>query len=80
MDINRDSFYRLFGINLEEIFPWQLKLAELLGIIRTYERGYRLTERGAYYFHLVEQEYTHKYIDKIWGIQKTKSDPDRIII
>lgn len=80
MDINRDSFYRLFGINLEEIFPWQLKLAELLGIIRTYERGYRLTERGAYYFHLVEQEYTHKYIDKIWGIQKTKSEPDRIII
>ncbi|MBC7320876.1 radical SAM protein [bacterium] len=80
MDINRESFYRLFGVELEKIFYWQLRFGEVLGLLKRYEKGYKLTERGAYYFHLVEQEYTHKYIDRIWRLQRTESYPERIII
>lgn len=80
LDIDRDSFYKLFGIELGNIFYWQLKFGELLGLIKRYKEGYKLTERGAYYFHLVEQEYTHKYIDKIWSLQRVNSCPEKITI
>ncbi|MCX7795817.1 MAG: radical SAM protein [bacterium] len=80
LDINRDSFFRLFGIELEEVFYWQLRFGEFLGLLKQYEKGYRLTEKGAYYFHLVEQVYTHKYIDKVWSLQRAKFPPARITI
>jgi len=80
MDIDRETFYKLFGVELEKIFYWQLKFGRFLGLIRQYDRGYKLTERGAYYFHLIEQEYTHKYIDKVWSIQKTGASLEKIII
>ncbi len=80
MDINRDSFYKIFGIDLEDVFYWQLKLGKSLRLIIEYEKGYRLTEKGAYYFHLIEQEYTHRYIDRVWSLQRAESSPEKIII
>lgn len=80
MDINREAFSKLFGLDLKKAFYWQLRIGEFLGLIKKYDKGYRLTERGAYYFHLVEQMYTHKYIDRVWDMLRREISPERIVI
>ena len=37
--------------------------------------GYKLINKGAYLFHLVEQKYTNQYIDKTWKIARKTLNP-----
>ncbi|MBK1809885.1 radical SAM protein [Clostridium sp. YIM B02505] len=78
LKINNDNFKQLFNNNLEQIFKFELRLGILLGLIRKTEEGYELTKKGTYKYHLVEQAYTHQYIDKTWRIAREKAWPDNI--
>lgn len=49
-----------------------------MGIIREAKEGYELTEKGTYKYHLVEQAYTHQYIDKTWRIARQEAWPGKI--
>ena len=66
LDIRNEAFRQMFGCDLDSVFSRELSLASSFGLLEMNNRGYRLTDRGAYYFHLVEQHYTHQYIDKTW--------------
>jgi oxygen-independent coproporphyrinogen-3 oxidase len=59
-----DKFQRLFGGNLYKTFFIELNIVRLLGLIRRENNNFRLTERGAYLSHLIEQEYTYTYLNK----------------
>ncbi|WP_028855827.1 coproporphyrinogen-III oxidase family protein [Psychrilyobacter atlanticus] len=78
IEINSDSFNELFNETLAEKYSWELKILEKLRFLEKYPTGYRLTERGAYYFHLVEQKYTHQYIDKTWRMALENPWPEKI--
>ncbi|MBC2581657.1 radical SAM protein [Clostridium sp. DJ247] len=73
LKLSNKEFYKLFNENLDQIFNIELKLAQYFGLLKKVCDGYELTKRGAYIYHLMEQEYTHQYIDKTW--RKTKEDP-----
>jgi len=75
LEIDEAAFRELFGVELHRVFGNELALARRLGILQAVPGGYRLTERGAYWFHLVEQEYTHQYIDKTWRLGMTDPWP-----
>jgi menaquinone C8-methyltransferase len=60
------EFYKLFNKNLEQLFRIELALGRIFRLIRKVPEGYELTKRGAYIYHLMEQKYTHEYIDKTW--------------
>lgn len=76
LDIDRVTFKELFGRELDEVLGRELRLAVWLKLLEQTEQGYRLTEQGAYYFHLVEQHYTHQYIDKTWRICTAQPWPE----
>ena len=78
--ISEDNFYELFDKKLDNIFKVELFLAEKFGYIQRYNRGYKLTGKGAYIFHLVEQAYTRQYIDKTWRIASKNPWPERITL
>jgi len=42
--------------------------------------GCKLTDEGAYLFHLVEQKYTNQYIDKTWKIARKTPWPEKIVL
>ncbi|WP_058300888.1 radical SAM protein [Gorillibacterium timonense] len=67
------AFQALNGRSLEEMFPVELRLARLAGLIRRAGVDYRLTRRGAALYHRLEQVYTHGYIDKTW--KAAREDP-----
>jgi len=76
--IRPGAFRAMFGTDLLATFGPALKWALTLGIIAPDGTDYVLTERGAYWFHVVEQLYTHQYIDKTWRICGTTPWPERV--
>jgi oxygen-independent coproporphyrinogen-3 oxidase len=80
MDIRADRFRELFGRELDAVFGGWLGVARIFGIVTRTGSGYRLTARGAYLYHIVEQVYTHQYIDKTWAAAMASHPPDRIVL
>jgi len=78
--INQDNFYGLFSKKLEDVFKLELYLGEKLKYIKRYKNGYGLSDKGACVFHLVEQSYTHQYIDKTWKTALKNPWPKRIAL
>lgn len=76
--IDAADFEHFFGSPLEQEFGFELWLARKLGYITQEPGGYRLTPKGAFYFHHYENFYTLAYIDKMWGILKNTPFPDEI--
>jgi len=44
------------------------------------KKGYKLTDKGAYLFHLIEQAYTCQYIDKTWRMALNNPWPKRVFL
>jgi menaquinone C8-methyltransferase len=78
LKLNSSEFHKLFNKKLEEVFYIELKLGRLLGLLKKIPEGYELTKRGAYIYHLLEQRYTHQYIDKTWRITREEPWPKEI--
>jgi oxygen-independent coproporphyrinogen-3 oxidase len=78
--INTDNFRSMFGKDL----PYQIKaflwLFGFLGL--AYQEGptTRLTDTGAYLFHLVEKEYTHGYLETLWQACFREAWPGRLVL
>ena len=66
MSISKERFQEIFNQPLTDVFGKALKIAAFLKFIEPTNDGYRLTEKGAYDYHLAEQALTHAYIDKTW--------------
>ncbi len=72
------AFERFFGVPLKKMYGFEFLLARLLGFA-TYEQGlYRMTPKGAFYYHHYENDYTLAYIDKMWGIMRKEAFPKEI--
>ncbi len=75
-----DDFQKLFKKNLYKLFFIELSVARFFGLIKKENNNFRLTERGAYVFHLIEQEYTHTYLNKAWGTCMKEAWPDELVL
>jgi coproporphyrinogen III oxidase-like Fe-S oxidoreductase len=80
LDIRGKNFHELFGKGLHSVFRLELSLATKLKYFTKYKNGYRLTDKGAYLFHLVEQAYTHQYIDKTWATALEDPWPEKLVL
>lgn len=80
MKISLDKFEQFFGISLNKLFGFEFWLCERLGFVKKENEIYYLTEKGAYYFHLIEQKYTNAYIDKMWNISRQIAFPEEIVL
>ncbi len=76
--VDGSEFERFFGVPLERMYGLELKIAELLGLVAKQEGVYRMTLKGAFYYHYYEDFYTLAYIDKMWGILREEAFPGRI--
>jgi oxygen-independent coproporphyrinogen-3 oxidase len=79
--LNDAVFHELFKVKLKAVFGFWLNFFSLIGLIKKDTASvYRLTDRGAYYYHLIEQELTHAYIDTTWKNCARKSWPESFSI
>ena len=76
--VDRRDFEKFFGVPLKKMYGFELWLAKLLGFVTETDGVYRMTLKGAFYYHYYENFYTLAYIDKMWGIMREQAFPERI--
>ena len=59
---------------------WLLRLARVLGMVTDAGDCYDLTERGAFWIHLLQNHYVLNYIDKVWRTAMRNPWPKRITL
>lgn len=78
LEFSNENFKKIFDKDIESFFAIELLLARLLGVLRKTDGGYKLTKIGIYLYHLIEQHYTHQYIDKTWRVCGNEPWPEEI--
>ena len=53
--------------SLEQEFGYLLKWLTTFGLLRRIEDEYQVTQAGAYWIHLLQNEYSLNYINRLWG-------------
>ena len=76
--INEADFEHFFNIPLKKMYGLELTAAKLLGYVTKEGPLYRMTLKGAFYYHYYENFYTLSYIDKMWGIMRKEAFPSHI--
>lgn len=76
--VDKTDFEKFFGVSLEKMYGLELAAARLLGFVTRQGNVYRMTAKGAFYYHYYENFYTLSYIDKMWGIMRKEAFPKRI--
>ncbi|NBK91273.1 radical SAM protein [bacterium 1XD21-13] len=76
--INEADFERFFNVPLKRMYGLELAAAKLLGLVTEKNGIYRMTLKGAFYYHYYESFYTLAYIDKMWGIMRREAFPGQI--
>lgn len=78
--VNPEVFEKFFGVSLEKKYGLELFICKLLGFATMDNGSYRMTPRGAYYYHYFEQFYTLAYIDKMWSVMSKTAFPEQITL
>lgn len=76
--VRESDFEQFFGVPLRKMYGFELKLASRLGLITEQDGVYRMTKKGAFYYHHYENYYTLAYIEKMWGILRKEAFPKSI--
>ncbi|MBK5252665.1 MAG: radical SAM protein, partial [Peptostreptococcaceae bacterium] len=76
--IDSSAFERFFGESLKKKYGLELWAAKKLGFVTDKSGVYRMTLKGAFYYHYYENYYTLSYIDKMWGIMRLEAFPKEI--
>jgi len=78
--LSKQSFKELFDKELDSFFSLEIFLGKKLNLIRNGEEGYEVTSKGARLYHMIEQVYTHQYIDKTWKTSLEDPWPEKIVL
>jgi len=78
--VDTNTFRSIFGQDLPYPVRALFSLLKLLGITRRQGNTIRLTETGAYLFHLLEKEYTHAYLETLWNACLQEAWPRRVVL
>lgn len=80
MTVDTGAFERFFGEKLERCYGAELMAARVTGLVEKEGHTYRMTTRGAYYYHYFENYYTLSYIDQMWNLMRARAFPDELVI
>ena len=78
--VDAGEFEAFFGRKLDRCYGFELRMACLLGLAKKEGNRYRITPRGAYYYHYFENYYTLSYIDQMWHLLRNEAFPERLLI
>ena len=79
-EVDAGAFEAFFGVPLKRMYGAELHIARLLGLITEEQGRYRMTLKGAFYYHHSENFYTLAYIDKMWGILRKEAFPEQLML
>jgi oxygen-independent coproporphyrinogen-3 oxidase len=78
--LDSKKFEKFIGVSLKKLYGFELFVGEKIGFLMKNDNVYYLTDKGAYYYHYIEQIYTTAYIDKMWNILRKIDFPEQMIL
>lgn len=78
--VSTADFQKFFGVSLKKMYGLEFWLAKKVGFLTEQKGIYKMTPKGAFYYHHYEQYYTLSYIDKMWGIMRKTAFPREITL
>ena len=78
--IDLGRFRELFGRELPGRLRLVFQLLCSIGLAHREGSMLRLTDSGAYLFHLVEKNYTHSYLERLWAACRREPWPQRVVL
>jgi oxygen-independent coproporphyrinogen-3 oxidase len=76
--VDERDFEKFFRVPLKKMYGFELWLAKRLGFATEENGVYRMTLKGAFYYHYYENFYTLSYIDKMWGLMRKEAFPEEM--
>lgn len=76
--ISAQDFQDFFEKPLKKAYGFELFIGKMFGFIEEENGIYKMTLKGAFYYHYYENHYTLSYIDKMWSIMKKEAFPQEI--
>lgn len=82
LEISDDDFTSVFGpdVSIDRVFGRLLRPLAVMGMMRRHQKGWSITESGAYWIHRVQNEYSLNYIDRLWGKCRAQPWPAEIVL
>ncbi len=82
LKIYQKDFRNLFGkdVSLDAVFSKVIKPFEFAGMMERKNGGYNVTEKGAYWIHRLQNEYSLNYINRLWGTCRHKPWPQEVTL
>ncbi|WP_281677814.1 coproporphyrinogen-III oxidase family protein [Eggerthia catenaformis] len=77
-EIDSQSFEEIFNVPLKKVYGLEFYLAKKMNLLTKENNVYKMTLKGAFYYHYYENFYTLSYIDKMWSILKEEPFPNHI--
>lgn len=77
-NISSHDFQVFFKKPLKKAYGLELWLAKILGFVKVDSGVYKMTMKGAFYYHYYENYYTLSYINKMWSIMRKEAFPNEI--
>lgn len=82
LKISQLDFQNLFGKDqcVDAVFSHVIKPFQLVGMIEKKGNDYHITDRGAYWIHRIQNEYSLNYINRLWGSCRREPWPKEVLL
>jgi oxygen-independent coproporphyrinogen-3 oxidase len=76
--VDRPRFRSLFGVPVEQEFPWFVGALLIGGFLKRHGDSYRLTPAGLDLYHTLERWVTYRYIEPLWAACRASPFPSSL--
>lgn len=77
---SKRDFELRFDHSFEKEFGSYMKLLKSIGFLQNGQDTVKLTDKGTYWIHALEDFFSIDYINKLWGTSKTNPWPDKVVL
>ena len=74
------DFKQRFGVEFNRAYGYLTKLLSIMGFLDECDDEIVLTDRGAYWLHVLQDLFSLSYVDKLWGTSQQDPWPSRVIL
>lgn len=76
----RSDFQKRFGVEFDEVYGGYVKPLSLLGFLRDGGDEIVLSDRGAYWLHVIQDLFSIQYVSVLWGTSKQNPWPEEVLL
>lgn len=74
------DFNRCFDLEFDFTYGFLTKVLSVLGFLKECEDEIVLTDRGAYWLHVLQDLFSLNYVSRLWGISQQEPWPSKVVL